>query len=347
MVQQNGLCARLTTTDGFFFLGVDALTGQDLNRWFPLTAPSDFLYFLPPRRGIDSAKKLRLISSAVHPRDVNPFTRRFGVSPDPLAFWDTWEPRAGQSDHFQAVPLSDGYHILFIDPESGGLCLGSDAPLGYVSITPNFRQAVYKRGPNVRGTYADRGLPNNSGPTKLLRKIWLTPPERVVEMMIEEGREVNTDDNLRVPYGRKIKRTARPSIYASGSSIKHGVRVAAGYSDHVVLFSIPPDIFYRPFGAEPTGDQPSVSAQPPTGADLTKAREPIRITGCYIDTIPRLVDLAVHSGISLAIYAFSASGRVHVYQLEKTDATADLKDSLKMTATQNGKLVIDNSNGED
>lgn len=114
------------------------MTGQDLNRWFPLTAPSDFLYFLPPRRGIDSAKKLRLISSAVHPKDVSPLARRFGVGPDSLAFWDTWEPRAGQSDHFQAVPLSDGYHILFIDPESGGLCLGSDAPLGYVSITSSF-----------------------------------------------------------------------------------------------------------------------------------------------------------------------------------------------------------------
>jgi len=166
-------------------------------------------------------------------------------------------------------------------------------------------------------------------------------------MMVGQGREVNTDGNLRVPHGRKIKRTARPSIYASGATIKHGVRVAAGYSDHVVLFSIPPDIFYRPFEAGSSGDQPSVPAQPPTSADLTQAHEPIRITGCYIDTIPRLVDLAVHSGAALAIYAFSASGRVHVYQLEKTEATANLKDSLKMTATQNGKLVIDYSNGED
>jgi hypothetical protein len=43
---------------------VDALTGQDLSRWFPLTAPSDFLYFLPPRHGVDNSKKLRLISSS-------------------------------------------------------------------------------------------------------------------------------------------------------------------------------------------------------------------------------------------------------------------------------------------
>ena len=46
---------------------VDALTGGDLKRWFPLAAPSDFLHFLPQRPGIDSAKKLRLISSAGGP----------------------------------------------------------------------------------------------------------------------------------------------------------------------------------------------------------------------------------------------------------------------------------------
>ena len=31
---------------------VDALTGGDLNRWFPLAAPSDHLYFLPQRAGV-------------------------------------------------------------------------------------------------------------------------------------------------------------------------------------------------------------------------------------------------------------------------------------------------------
>ena len=46
---------------------VDALTGSDLKRWFPLAAPSDFLYFLPQRLGIESTKKLRLISSAGGP----------------------------------------------------------------------------------------------------------------------------------------------------------------------------------------------------------------------------------------------------------------------------------------
>ena len=49
------------------------------------------------------------------------------------------------SDHFHAIPVSDGYHILFIDPETDVLCLGTDAPVG--------------------------------GPTKLLRKLWFEGPK--------------------------------------------------------------------------------------------------------------------------------------------------------------------------
>jgi hypothetical protein len=66
-----------------------------------------------------------------------------------------WSPRARSSerqgvlrtvdcDHYRAIPLSDGVHVLFTDPTSGLLCLGSDAPLG--------------------------------GPTKLVRKFVFLPP---------------------------------------------------------------------------------------------------------------------------------------------------------------------------
>ncbi len=77
------------------------------HRWFPLAASSDYLYFVPPRDSEQgtSNTKLRLISSAAGPED----------------FVD--------ADHYRAVPLSDG-HILFTDPESGYLYLGSDNPGG-------------------------------------------------------------------------------------------------------------------------------------------------------------------------------------------------------------------------
>lgn len=52
--------------------------------------------------------------------------------------------RTVNCDHYRAVPLSDGTHLLFTDPLTGLLCLGADAPLG--------------------------------GPTKLVRKVLFAPP---------------------------------------------------------------------------------------------------------------------------------------------------------------------------
>lgn len=52
--------------------------------------------------------------------------------------------RTVDCDHYHAVPISDGSHVLFTDPATGLLCLGSDAPLG--------------------------------GPTKLMRKVCMVPP---------------------------------------------------------------------------------------------------------------------------------------------------------------------------
>lgn len=79
-------CVAFGCQGGIELHWVDAMTGQDLNRWFPLTAATDFLYFLPPRRGIDSAKKLRLISSAGHPEEINPLTKRFGIHKGSVAY---------------------------------------------------------------------------------------------------------------------------------------------------------------------------------------------------------------------------------------------------------------------
>jgi hypothetical protein len=55
--------------------------------------------------------------------------------------------RTVDCDHYQATPLSDGSHVLYTDPASGQLCLGSDAPVG--------------------------------APTKLVRKVIFIPPDTV------------------------------------------------------------------------------------------------------------------------------------------------------------------------
>ena len=197
-------CVAFGCSAGIELHWIDALTGQDLNRWFPLTAPSDFLYFLPPRQGVDSAKKLRLISSACHPKEEEGLGRRFfpavstgaarhqgmtwdeGLS-DPSA-WDNMWRGSGWCDHYRAVPISDGWNVLFTDIVEGNLCLGTDAPPGV-------------------------------GATKLIRRFILKGPTEFGETVV-------------------------PTVYAAGGELRWGVRVVAGYGEAIWLFVVPPDIFF-------------------------------------------------------------------------------------------------------
>ena len=150
-------CVAFGCSAGIELHWIDALTGQDLNRWFPLTAPSDFLYFLPPRPSVDSAKKLRLISSACHPKEKERLGGRFfprtnthygiawyeGLS-DPTCLENAWR-YSSWCDHYYGVPISDGWNVLFTDPVEGNLCLGTDTPLG-AGVTKLTRRFIF-RGP--------------------------------------------------------------------------------------------------------------------------------------------------------------------------------------------------------
>ncbi|KAI5819369.1 hypothetical protein BZA77DRAFT_154919 [Pyronema omphalodes] len=301
-------CVAFGCQGGIELHWVDALTGQDLNRWFPLTAPTDYLYFLPPRHGVVSAKKLRLISSSVHPEEIHPLIRRFGVNRRAsVAYWTaTSEPRIGKSDHFQAVPLSDGYNVLFIDPESGNLCIGSDAPLG--------------------------------GPTKLLRKIWLIPPE-----VLNPGHlpSIGTLD-FWIRTTDAYFTSTRPSVYASGADTQHGLRVVAGYNGHIVFFSVPPDIF---FGI-PDHNSKGVQHHGASNNIVIKKKpfspdDAFSIHGSYIGTVDGLIDLAVHSGPEITVYAFSFDGSVKIFQLN-ADAHKDDFRLKRKVFTETGEVFDEN-----
>ena len=182
-------CVAFGCSSGIELHWVDALTGQDLNRWFPLTAPSDFLYFLPPRKGVDSAKKLRLISSAGCPGQEGGLRGRFasggGRWEGPgLGGWRDGEERAREEiDHFKAVPLSDGYHVLFTDPVSGCLCLGNDAPTGGpTKLTRRFMLL----GPNIQPSELEDGT------TKVLPSTYAV------------GQELRWGVRVVVGYGNRI-----------------------------------------------------------------------------------------------------------------------------------------------
>lgn len=314
-------CVAFGCSSGIELHWVDALTGQDLNRWFPLTAPSDFLFFLPPRKSIDSAKKLRLISSAARPGERPAIAERpFGTRARSSPFWERFPVVLGHfdnssdadlmqgslptlrgdsdrssltgrmdcSDHYHAIPLSDGYHILFTDPSTGLLCLGSDAPVG--------------------------------GPTKLLRKVWFQGPQG-------EG---------------------SPIAYSAGADLSCGVRIAAafgaGTEQAIWLFSVPRDVFATNQGSQSplstssflrskSGQESGSSewinwwpddglqewlnyARDPIAGILPRSVWPVKIRGQQIGTCSGVVDLTIDSGSNIAIWAFDKHGIATVWKID-------------------------------
>lgn len=324
-------CVAFGCSAGIELHWVDALTGQDLSRWFPLTAPSDYLFFLPPRTSIDSAKKLRLISSAASPGERPAIGQRIaGRATRNSPFWERlsygmssqdsneeassdqrlisrlrantqsrfFSGRIDCSDHYRAVPLSDGYHVLFTDPTTGLLCLGSDAPVG--------------------------------GPTKLLRKIWF------------QG-----------PAGK-----GSPVAYAGTLDVGGSVRVVAafdsGSEQTIWFFSVPGDVFAANKGFHFVLGDPHLQTwsqrcphnnrspdwvewwpdqglnewldynnSPVHGLVPRRPVWPVKIRGQEVGVCSALVDLAVHSGPSMAVWAFSREGIAKVWRInDGNNATA-------------------------
>jgi hypothetical protein len=275
-------CVAFGCSAGIELHWIDALTGQSLSRWFPLTAPSDYLYFLPPRPGFESANKLRLISSAAHPIDRPAINRKFySCRPTISSFWGSFgfdsngnRPGSSGCDHYHAIPLSDGHHVLFIDPPSGKLFLGCDAPLG--------------------------------GPTKLLRKMLLVPPN--------SGQ--------------------LPRLYAAAADLTWGARIVVAYDDTIMLYSVPPDVFALS-KLEQRAESWDVYSTPPfsthgrtqdhwlnwwdDGYSSTMPEHspvwPIAVRGVEIGTLSRVCELDVFTHPDITVWAFNLDSHAKTWQL--------------------------------
>lgn len=140
-------CVAFGCAGGIEIHWVDETTQQDQCRHFPMSQPSEILHFLPNSPG--SPMDLRLISSLAgpgvhertcrqssypdHPKkcqfhllsDVQSFRRGSPANTSALSL-----ARATHCHHYRAVPINDGFHIIFVEPRTGLLCIGSDAPIG-------------------------------------------------------------------------------------------------------------------------------------------------------------------------------------------------------------------------
>ena len=192
-------CVAFGCRAGIELHWVDSTSGKELSRWFPLTASSDFLFFLPACSSLENSKKLRLISSTAHPEstpskknasnifrgdELAPFAGLPTYTRSPPTFrlpaFSHERLHNLDCDHFRAVPLSDGIHVLFTDPASRNLFLGCDAPVG--------------------------------GPTKLLRQVkFIGPDDEILPSTYAAGADIHWGIRVVAAYGDHIWLFAVPA----------------------------------------------------------------------------------------------------------------------------------------
>ncbi|KAJ5473837.1 hypothetical protein N7475_003403 [Penicillium sp. IBT 31633x] len=219
---------------------VNESTRNEQRKHFTLPQRSEILHFLPSSP--ETPGELRLISSLSGPglheckcasspsppvsspspssspkpdlknnhfhflADVQSFSRRPIPHTPSRSF-----VRATHCHHYCAVPINDGFHIIFIEPRTSLLCIGTDSPIG--------------------------------GPTSLARAFVCIPPP----ITNTKGRSIKPPHSSSCPYpSNKPAPSADPPIptaFAAGSDLRWGLRVVAAYGNRLVLYSIPLDVF--------------------------------------------------------------------------------------------------------
>jgi hypothetical protein len=281
-------CVAFGCSAGIELHWIDAMTSQSLSRWFPLTAPSDYLHFLAPRPGFESAKKLRLISSAAHPNDGPSIRRKLFLGRASISsLWGSFGFESASRrlelpgcDHYHAIPLSDGHHVLFIDPPSGRLALGCDAPLG--------------------------------GPSKLLRKVMFVPPEdKVVPRLYTAAADLSRGALVAAIYGDTIMLYSIPPDIIALSQLEQ----KAESSD---IYASPP---FSTAGRAKNHwldwwDEPStVDTVEKLPSDDSNPIWPIAIRGTAIGKLPGICEVTIQTRPEIMLWAFTHAAQCMAWRL--------------------------------
>lgn len=199
-------------------------------------------------------------------------------------------PWVSDCDHYRAVPLSDGFHVLFVDPESDFLCLGSDAPVG--------------------------------DPRRLLRKAMFVPPkevEGVVPRLYAAGFNVCAGPRVVVAYGDCLvlysvpedvfglsRREQRAGRAMGEAELADGEAAWLAWWDEGDIPTNRPD----PASSGEARAADNVRVGPP------KSVWPLLVRGQVLGTVEGLVDIAVNEVEGLAIWGFGADGRAGVWRID-------------------------------
>lgn len=330
-------CVAFGCAGGIEIHWIDETTRKDQRRHFPMSQPSEILHFLPSNQ--ENPTELRLISSLAgpgvhecacrqspypdHPKkcpfhlvsDVHSLSRRTPPNTASLSL-----VRATHCHHYRAVPINDGFHIIFVEPRTGLLCIGSDAPVG--------------------------------GPTSLTRAFVCVPPfgkdptESIKEARVPTVFTVGSD----LSWGLRVVAAYQDRIvlYSIPLDVFNVIRKererqgegVMGDSDLARDWFVDSERFRKARESlvqNQNGDWEfllSVSYRP------TAMMWPFKIYGKEIGRVDNVVELALQSSNGGArIWAFAASGEAHIFDIDTSTSTT------KTTADTPCKLVTVGSDG--
>ncbi|KAF3387558.1 hypothetical protein F1880_001286 [Penicillium rolfsii] len=312
-------CVAFGCAGGIEIHWVDKTSRKDQRRHFPMSQPSEVLHFLPSSQ--ENPTELRLISSLAgpglhecpcrqspypdHPKtcpfhllsDVHSLSRHNPPNTASLSL-----VRATHCHHYRAVPINDGFHIIFVEPRTGLLCIGSDAPIG--------------------------------GPTSLTRAFVCVPPfgkyptesikEAPVPTVFTVGSDLRWGLRVVAAYQDRIVLFSIPldvfNVIRKERELQgEGVM---GDSDIARDWFVDSERFRKrreSLVQNQNGDWEfllSVSYRP------TAMMWPFKIYGKEIGRVDNVVELALQSSNGGArIWAFAASGEAHIFDIDTRTST--------------------------
>lgn len=316
-------CVAFGCARGIELHWVDAATGRDLSRWFPLAGPSDFLYFLPSRPGLDSANKLRLISSVWNPRlkgqvEVEYKYKQSWEVCQALLYLYPYRYRLSLQSFFWHLGIildwrehrrSVGFSDCLENTDSGSTMQEPEADVVWPdrlkntdsgsTVQERLNDGVMCEWDYIVDESCDhyQAVPMSDG-----RNFLFTDPEKGdLCLGYDAPPGIGTAKLVRwyILVGPKDPdgKTVIPRAYKSGTELRWGTRVVVcyrdGFEERLWLFVIPPDRFAQ-----------------------SERKQQRRVDGVEFGRVHDLEDLAVDStGGDLTVWAFVANGMAHVWRL--------------------------------
>ncbi|KAF5000601.1 hypothetical protein FGRMN_1633 [Fusarium graminum] len=236
------------------------------------------------------------------------------------------------TDHYRAVPLDDGHHVLYTDPRTGTLSLGSEAPTGSPS---RFTCHARLRPP----TDISSSLP----------VLYTAASDRMNGVCVMATFSVSGGDDALGEHA---------SVESSGVDPP---TTSDMDRQMVVIFTIPHDLLTVTSGSrcrqhcleatqyKKESEQLHVIDERPKGScsnidfpDGPGATRPIEIRGQAVAICRNLVELALNSEPDMLLWAFGAQGQTRAWALR-----AECEDELHHTVVQaDGTLRHVDSKGD-